>query len=332
MKLRPAHIYLLPIENLTTMFTLFDSRLRSKFLQLLACVLLLTIATGASAANTLVRVTTPLGGFTLELFDDIAPVTVTNFLNYVRSGRYNGTVIHRTEPAFVIQGGWVSFSESEQNFSILAADTTIVNEFSVSNTRGTIAMAKVAGDPDSATTQWFINVGENAANLDGQNGGFTAFGRVLDGGMAVVDAINALNRYNLTAGLETTPLINFTALPLTSANLVTVSMSVIENLSANPNVFNSSSNILNTRVNAGELGLLSLAFSVYSFSPETQIQAISASVRSLGSAQAKMATFDTSSNLLTIPELFLGGSIAYRNVVFELTDPAQLIFTLRSAE
>ena len=313
---------------MTTRLTL---RIRLALAQFALVGVMLTGTSVASAANTLVRVTTPLGGFTLELFDDIAPVTVTNFLNYVRSGRYNGTVVHRTEPGFVVQGGWLTFNESAQNFMPIAVDSTIVNEFNVSNTRGTIAMAKVAGDPNSASSQWFINTGNNAANLDAQNGGFTAFGRVLDNGMAVVDAINALQRYSLTTGLETVPLVNFTALPLLSANLVTLSMSVIENLSANPNVFNSTSNILQVKVNAGELGLLSLAFSLYSLEPEVKIQAISASVKALPATVEKIATFNTATNELTLPELVVGTAVAYTNVVFQLTDANQLIFTLKSA-
>jgi len=74
----------------------------------------------------------------------------------------------------------------------------VPNEFSPSrsNVRGTIAMAKLDGDPDSATNEWFINLGDNSANLDKQNGGFTVFGRVLDPGMDVVDTIAALDTSN----------------------------------------------------------------------------------------------------------------------------------------
>jgi hypothetical protein len=70
-----------------------------------------------------------------------------------------------------------------------------------SNTAGTIAMAKVDGDPNSATSQWFFNVGDNSANLDFQNGGFTVFGYVLGDGMDVINAFSALPTVNLSASL-----------------------------------------------------------------------------------------------------------------------------------
>ena len=68
-----------------------------------------------SASATTVRVITSLGDFSIELFDDVTPITVANFLNYVNSGRFNGTVIHRSVPGFVIQGGWLSYNARNQS-------------------------------------------------------------------------------------------------------------------------------------------------------------------------------------------------------------------------
>lgn len=96
------------------------------------------------------------------------------------------------------------------------------NEPGLSNVRGTVAMAKLAGQPNSATTQWFVNVGDNLA-LDGDNGGFTVFGDVITG-MRVVDAINALQRVNIGSPLTELPVVGWTAPnPVTAANLVTFS-------------------------------------------------------------------------------------------------------------
>lgn len=131
----------------------FQQRLVKPFL---ISVLLFTMQ--STAANTTVRVITSLGDFSIELFDDVAPITVTNFLNYVNSGRFNGTVIHRSVPSFIIQGGWLTFDQTNNSLNPITTDPTIQNEFNLSNTRGTIAMAKQEGNPDSASSQWFINL------------------------------------------------------------------------------------------------------------------------------------------------------------------------------
>jgi cyclophilin family peptidyl-prolyl cis-trans isomerase len=150
-------------------------------------------------ANITLRMQTDLGAFDIELFDTVAPGTVTNFLNYVNDGDYDGTFIHRSIPGFVVQGGGFKFDPADGNLlsggaDHIPTDPPIVNEFNLSNTRGTLTMAKVAGDPDSATSEWFFNVVDNSANLDTQNGGFTVFGQALGNGMEVIDAINALVR------------------------------------------------------------------------------------------------------------------------------------------
>lgn len=138
----------------------------------------------------------------IELFDSQAPITVANFIRYVNDGAYNNTIIHRSVYQFVVQGG--GYRMRIEGGSVAALDPIdtygpILNEFSPerSNLRGTIAMAKLPGDPHSATSQWFVNLADNSANLDYQNGGFTVFGRVLGEGMDLFDAIEDLYTYNL---------------------------------------------------------------------------------------------------------------------------------------
>lgn len=145
-----------------------------------------------SASATLVRMQTSLGVIDIELFDDQAPLTVANFLAYVRSGAYTQSFIHRSVPGFVIQGG--GFGLNNQGMVQIPTLAPIINELSTehSNLRGTIAMAKADGNPDSATSQWFINLTDNSLTLDRNNGGYTVFGRVIGDGMSVVDAIAAL--------------------------------------------------------------------------------------------------------------------------------------------
>ena len=122
----------------------------------------------------------------LELFPDITPVTVANFLDYVNADFYDGLIFHRVVKDFVDQTG-----HKDPNDVVSPTNPPIENEFLLSNLRGTIAMAKIGGNPNSATSQFFINVKDNSANLDNQNGGFTVFGRVVSG-MDVADAINVV--------------------------------------------------------------------------------------------------------------------------------------------
>lgn len=173
------------------------SRVLQTFL-LLACVLYVLLP-GISRATTVVTMETTLGNISIELYDSAAPLTVANFLNYVQDGDYVNSFIHRSVPGFVIQGGGFQYDADIDTFSSVPTDAPVMNEFSLSNVRGTLAMAKMGGDPDSATSQWFFNLIDNSANLDYQNGGFTVFGQVLGNGMDVVDAIAALMTLDLTS-------------------------------------------------------------------------------------------------------------------------------------
>ena len=143
----------------------------------------------AAAGNPTAVLHTSKGDIQLELFAEQAPATVENFINYAKSGFYDGTIFHRVISHFMIQGGGFT-SDMEKK----TTGEPIANEANngLSNTRGTIAMART-NDPHSATSQFFINVQDNM-NLDytGQPGpagwGYAVFGRVT-GGMDVVDDI-----------------------------------------------------------------------------------------------------------------------------------------------
>lgn len=146
-------------------------------------------------AESAVRVTTSLGAMDFILFNNATPATVNNFMSYVNANRYTGVAFHRSVPGFVIQAGGFKGTGTGSQFTSVVTSTAVTNEPGLSNLRGTIAMAKVGGDPNSATSQFFVNTSDsNAPNLDTQNGGFTVFGRVAGSGMTVVDAINALPR------------------------------------------------------------------------------------------------------------------------------------------
>jgi len=133
----------------------------------------------------MVRFETSHGAFTIELFDEDAPLTVANFLRYVDEGFFDGTIFHRIVPGFVIQGGGLT-----ADFSQKKTHTPVKNEANngVLNQRGTLSMART-DEIHSATSQFFVNLVDNAF-LDHRPGqyGYAVFGRVTDG-MDVIDRI-----------------------------------------------------------------------------------------------------------------------------------------------
>jgi len=167
----------------------------------------LSAASGVPLPTNIVALQTNGGTIELETLAGNAPGTVDNFLNYVNDGDYDNTVFHRLVPGFVLQGGgFETTSETLVNSSQLSSiptDPPITNEFDVSNTRATVAMAKLGGNPDSATSQLFVNLGNNSANLDNQNGGFTVFAIVRD--MAAVDQLAQTPTRNLGGAFSSLP-------------------------------------------------------------------------------------------------------------------------------
>lgn len=196
----------------------------------------LVLTCSMPAAATVVLVKTSLGNFEVNLFDQTTPLSVANFLTYVNKGSYNNTLVHRTLPGFVMQGGGFTYSgNNAAPFTATAVLAPVKNEPLYSNLRGTIAMAKQQGKPDSATNQWFINLADNSQNLDTQNSGFTVFGQVTGNGMEIIDAIAKLPT-DLAPGFAEVPLRNYTAAdvqakrPVAAANLIYIeSISVINN-------------------------------------------------------------------------------------------------------
>ena len=169
--------------------------LRKKTL-LLSAISFFALSTTASA--TVVIIETSQGSIEVNLFDETTPVTVENFLTYVNNGDFNNTVFHRSIPNFVVQGGGFTF-EGGGNLTPITTRAAIKNEPVWSNRRGTVAMAKLGSSVNSATSQWFFNLTDNhlgGNGLDIQNGGFTAFGKVTDEGMVVVDKIAAIDLCN----------------------------------------------------------------------------------------------------------------------------------------
>ena len=151
--------------------------------------------------NNVMKLQTSMGNIVIELNEQAAPVTVKNFLGYVQSGFYDGTIFHRVIPGFMIQGG--GFTPKMIRKKTL---DPIINEAKngLSNKRGTIAMART-NNPNSATSQFFINHRDNdfLNYMDDNQPGYAVFGKVIEG-MDVVDAIASV-KTTTRDGMENVP-------------------------------------------------------------------------------------------------------------------------------
>jgi cyclophilin family peptidyl-prolyl cis-trans isomerase len=168
------------------------------------------------------RLSTTLGNIDVTLRSDLAPRTVANFLGYAASGAYDASLIHRSVPGFVIQGGGYTLNDGEI-YSIVEK-APVAGEFRLPNTRGTIAMALSTG-PNSATSEWFFNLTDNSSLLDGtaDGGPFTAFGQVCNAAsLAVMDAIGGAEVINAGGPFSELPVVNFTSGVLVPSNFILV--------------------------------------------------------------------------------------------------------------
>ncbi|MBE8597744.1 peptidylprolyl isomerase A [Xenorhabdus sp. BG5] len=163
------------------------------FVSLMTACAISAIAVPVLAAETHVKLVTSAGEIELELDSNKAPMTTKNFVEYVNEGFYNNTIFHRVIPGFMIQGGGFTKDMKQK-----ATKEPIKNEADngLRNLRGTIAMARTA-DKDSATSQFFINVTDNAFLDHGQRDfGYAVFGKVVKG-MDVVDKISQVKTENV---------------------------------------------------------------------------------------------------------------------------------------
>ncbi len=201
---------------------------RRTTLALCVAGLVLSVVASTACANIIVRFDTSLGQFDIELFDTETPDTVQNFLNYINRGDYIDSFFHRLADEFVLQGGgfavypdgagaiWpVEHGAATKWIDKIPTVEPIdnENEYNRSNLRGTIAMAKTPGDPDSATSEFFFNLVDNVF-LDSNNGGFTVFAEVIGTGMDVVDLLASQqiwpNGSSIHNAFGELPLIDFT--------------------------------------------------------------------------------------------------------------------------
>ena len=281
--------------------------------------------------NPIASISSSVGNFDIELFDDSAPLTVANFIRYAESGRYDGTVIHRSVPNFVVQGGWLTYESESNSLMPIKTDSALLNEFRLSNIRGTVAMAKVGGNPNSATSQWFINLSDNSKNLDNQNGGFTVFGRIIGNGITIADEISSLKTYTV-GGITDFPLKEYVESKISSDNFITISKVDINSTEVAPNYFDSKNSELRLTLDAGSAGMATLSLLVDGAESPPLFKLALNSIQRIYEPALNMAIFEPSTGSLTVPELYVAGEKVYKNLLFFLEDPEQYTFVLESYE
>lgn len=303
-------------------------------------------------SNPVVRISTTFGDFSVELFEDETPATVANFMGYVSRGDYQRSFIHRLpdDGNFVVQGGGYRFIPGCENGirpcgpQPIPVQDPVVNEPGISNTRGTLAMAKQPDAPDSATSQWFVNLEDNSEILDEQNGGFTVFGQVLGDGMEVVDRISELQTFNLcdpgsscfATDVPLRDFDNFRRFPVDD-NYVHVNPTPVTRFSSSLHVFESSSGQLISTVSFGDaaVGLYSVRLQLISGEPDIVFELVPGSLIPLDMEPENEAVFDPESETIEIPrvEVHNPGSVnVITNAVFTLQSESPMRFVLESFE
>lgn len=178
------------------------------FKKLLSTVVEVCLMSGIACAdgkkNPVVTMDTTLGKVKIELFEKEAPISVKNFLDYTASGFYNGTIFHRVIPGFMVQGGGLTANLAPKPGNLPPIKNEADN--GLKNDRGTLSMAR-SGDPNSATSQFFINVANNnSLNKPNPDGfGYAVFGKVVEG-MDVVDKIVSTPQANKNSVFQNVPI------------------------------------------------------------------------------------------------------------------------------
>jgi peptidyl-prolyl cis-trans isomerase A (cyclophilin A) len=317
------------------------NQLLASLLALLLVCLPLSQASAQSAVIDVVCFETNMGEFCVRLFPEEAPQNVANFLKYVNEGDYNNTFFHRSIPGFVLQGGGFSWNASFGPVEV-PKDPPVVNEFNRSNTRGTLAMAKAEGNPNSATSEWFINLADNGANLDNQNGGFTVFGEVVIG-MNIVDNMArqpVLNLANSLGGAFTnTPMLDFDQ-QFAATDFITITRAFQTQRDPSAPIGDDPFPNVSTTVNYSSAAFLApvqwtdgnlyrmIFVQSTTILPPTYVFAVETKmITQLNDKGQSRATFD--GTFLTIPSVKIPGGIV-TDVRFRLTDSRTLEFTLES--
>jgi cyclophilin family peptidyl-prolyl cis-trans isomerase len=189
-------------------------------------LLVLTLAATARAEEPVVRFTTDYGDIDVGLFPEEAPQSVFGFLRKAAAGAYDNSYIHRRAVNFLLQGGGFRYRHGKSEF--IPDFPEPVDEFDLSNERGTLAIARIPGEPRRATDQWFFNLSDNGKHLDKPERNYTVFGKIVDEqGLWVIDTINArnvvrTNTQDLNSAFEALPVREYYGGPILPRNLIFV--------------------------------------------------------------------------------------------------------------
>ena len=248
--------------------------------------------------NAAVRLVTTKGTMDFLLYSNATPITVANFLTYVNSGRYKDVLFHRSVSNFVIQAGAFRYAGNGTDLFKNVTDAAIANEPGLTNALATISMAKLDGDPNSATNQFFVSTVNNAGTLDAQNGGFTVFGRVAGNGMTVANAINALPRATYTFHIDS------------DANSTSFADYPMDTTGTAPTTYNSAMNV--KIISATPL----TTFLTYSVSANTNPSVVTATIVN-GSLHLVAAS--AGSSTVTVRATDLDGNVVTQNVAVTIS-------------
>ncbi|MEZ5490448.1 MAG: peptidylprolyl isomerase [Gammaproteobacteria bacterium] len=309
----------------------FSARLRLKSgLKLLILLLSSVGGISASHAATVVDVQTLFGFFTLELYEEQAPATVARFLQNVDSGVYNLTFVHWAQGGTVRGGLFRLESCSQGPFEAAPGVRHPLEVTGLNNVSGSFAIRRDPLDAGQLSNEWQLNIA-NGVEDDGSGSAPVVIGKII-AGQAVVNAIHGQPRISLGPVLPSIPLVNYWIdYPFYNCNLMTRDnfTFVVMDSRQVANIFDPTSEQIHAQLDIGESAYLSLSFQLESLEEGT-FRALPDSIVALDEWNRGMARFDFETGELFLPEIAVGDDVLFIDVVFTLTDPENLIFTLQS--
>lgn len=314
------------------------------FIAATLCMLPFLTASPAKAAS-LVDVHTPLGTIRIEVFEDQA--STAYFQRRVLVGDYDSTFIHYADSSTLAGGSFLYKSCTAGPLEALPYAVSIpVVDSGLAHSQGTVALRRDPNNPNFLTTDWIVNLEDN--NSVDPVTGPVVIGEIVEG-FEVADAIGDLPTISLDGASTSVPTIQyesgstFSCDVFSQNNLLLVDMDQISHDNSRPtNYIHSGSNQVRLKIDARDLGLWNVTFSLLSTDPAVIIQAIPESSYTEYEIYGDMTSYDAATEVLTIPELIIYESDViegrlvvntnerFANLVFRLSDPESLQFTLES--